>query len=299
MIFIARENIEDKLWNQCISESGNSLVYGTTWYLDEIVDSWDAYVWIKNGKYTAVFPIPYRIKFGIRYVYPPFFIQQLGVYSVEERVGELTIDAVSQLQLDYKFIELNMNYASEIGDSRNNFILRLNQPYLDLKKRFSKNHIRNIKKSQKSKLQYLDTVQVKSIVDYFKKDRGSTLSTFTEEDYVRFLGMCAEADKRSCLVVRGLFDGDKMIAGVILINYNGRLTFLFSGVSKVEKNSGGLFNLLNLVIEEFSESDLLLDFEGGSEKGLERFYKGFGGVLESYFFYKKNNLPKILKWIKR
>ena len=72
MIFKSRAHINDELWNSCIANAVNSLVYGTTWYLDAIIKNWDAFIWEEDGRYMAVFPIPNRSKLGVKYVYPPF-----------------------------------------------------------------------------------------------------------------------------------------------------------------------------------------------------------------------------------
>tara|TARA_B100000795_G_scaffold268890_1_gene256807 strand:+ start:3683 stop:4582 length:900 start_codon:yes stop_codon:yes gene_type:complete len=299
MIFKSRSNINDKLWNNCIASAINSLVYATTWYLDALIESWDAFVWEKEGIYIAVFPIPNRSRFGINYVYPPFFIQQLGVFSTVGNIENYTEEVLFLLEDKYNFIELNLNWKSGKGEERTNLILKLNKSFDQLKQNFSSNHKRNIKKSKKHNFIYRANIEVAHIIKNFRIDKGAEISIFREQDYHNFLNLCEVARNQSLLITRGLFEGDKLISGAVFIKFGNRLIFLFSGNSDKGKVSGGLFNLLNLVIEEFSGSNLILDFEGSSDEGLKRFYAGFGGNEENYFFYKKNNLPKVVKWLKK
>jgi hypothetical protein len=299
MIFKSRANINEELWNNCIANSINSLVYANTWYLDAIVENWDAYVWEKNGAYLAVFPIPNRNKFGVKYIYPPFFIQQLGLFSINDNIEVLAKEAIDQLEIDFKFTEINLNWRNNQGDKKVNVVLSLSKDYKDLLLGFSNNHKRNIKKSEKYNYDYKSNVKVKSIVRNFRNDRGADISTLKDKDYLDFINLCDIAEEKGVLETRGVFENEVLITGAVFMKYGNRLIFLFSGNSKEGKTSGGLFNLLNLVIKEYADFDLLLDFEGSTNEGLERFYKGFGGVEECYYFYKKNNLPKVLKWLKK
>jgi hypothetical protein len=299
MIFKTRSNIDDVLWNNCVANSINSLVYANTWYLDAVVENWGAYVWEERDVYTAVFPIPNGSKFGVKYVYPPFFIQQLGVFSVNDDIPELTKEALSKLNKDVKFTELNLNWKSEIGDQKTNVVLSLNKPYNDLLSEFSTNHKRNIKKAQKKKYKYNSDIAVQTIVDNFRNDKGVEIVTLEDNDYKNFINLCLIAKKKEVLVTRGVFKGEVLITGAVFMKFGKRLVFLFSGNSNEGKTSGGLFNLLNLVIEEFAGSELILDFEGSTNEGLARFYKGFGGEEECYYFYKQNNLSTVLKWLKK
>ena len=299
MILKSRSNINDLLWDNCIANSINSLVYANTWYLDAMAETWDAYIWGDEFVYRAVFPIPNKSKFGLKYIYPPFFIQQLGLFSLDDNIEEYTKLVLAQLEIDFKFIELNLNWKSNFGDRKTNIILSLNKSYDFLLSGFSNNHKRNLKKAQKNIFNYKAAVKVDLIVHTFRNNRGADISTLETSDYQRFINLCSVADSKKLLITRGLFNNDILITGAVFMKFGKRLIFLFSGNSPEGKASGGLFNLLNLVIKEFADSDMLLDFEGSTNKGLARFYKGFGGDEECYYFYKKNNLPKVLKWLKK
>ncbi|MFN9491862.1 MAG: hypothetical protein ACK57D_02300, partial [Sphingobacteriales bacterium] len=73
---VTRQDIDHQLWDACIDNTTNGLVYAKIDFLDLMSDQWDAIV-IDN--YRAIMPIPFRKKWGIRYVYQVPFIQQLGL----------------------------------------------------------------------------------------------------------------------------------------------------------------------------------------------------------------------------
>ena len=91
MEFLKRNQIDEKKWNDCVLKSSNGLVYALTWFLDGLAMNWCAYVREDKGCYVSVFPVPYKRKFGIKYVYTPFFIQQLGLFSLKYSKAEKRI----------------------------------------------------------------------------------------------------------------------------------------------------------------------------------------------------------------
>ena len=94
------------------------------------------------GDYEAVFPVPFRQKWGISYAYQPPFTQQLGMYSQQ---GSQVIDiegALSLLVERFSLIEIQLNSGNTIPDqfnitARPNFELALNAPYDALEAKYS------------------------------------------------------------------------------------------------------------------------------------------------------------------
>ena len=76
--FFTRKEIDIQKWNECIDNAANGLIYAYSYYLDAVCNNWDAIV-INN--YEAVMPLPWRKKYGLRYVYQAAFIQRLGIFG--------------------------------------------------------------------------------------------------------------------------------------------------------------------------------------------------------------------------
>ena len=167
MKFLKRHEIEDEKWNQCILQSPNGLIYAITWFLDKVAANWCAFVKEEEGNYTAVFPIPLKRKFGIKYVYPPFLVQQLGLFSPNYST-EKEDRVISFLEQKFKFIELNLNYNSKQGEIRKNLVLQLNLEYPVIQNSFSKNHFRNLKKAEKLGLKIINNPKFSDIIFLFR-----------------------------------------------------------------------------------------------------------------------------------
>lgn len=298
MKLIKRTEIDDKKWNDCVLKSPNGLVYGLTWFLDALVGDWNGIIIESNGSYEAVFPVPFRSKFGLKYVYPPFFIQQLGLFT-KEVVSEREVAFLKLLTSKYKFVELNLNYSSSIGEEQVNLVLGLKDEYESIRARFSKNHIRNINKADKSDLVLDEYCTAQDVISLFKNDRGADLATYTSKDYQNFSSLVDSQIKGKIATVIGVRSKGVLVCGAVFFRFKNRLTFLFSGNSQRGKDVGALFFLLNSVVKKYAKSGFMLDFEGSQNEGLQRFYKGFGATEENYRFYKVNNLPSILKRFKQ
>ena len=78
--YLEQHEIDKSAWDKCIEQSPNGLIYGYSFYLDHMADHWDGLV---MNDYEAVFPLPWRKKYGIHYLYQPFLTAQLGLFGKE------------------------------------------------------------------------------------------------------------------------------------------------------------------------------------------------------------------------
>lgn len=298
MKFLKRSEIEDDKWNECILKSTNGLIYGLTWFLDALTSNWCGFVIENDRRYEAVFPVPLRRKFGVKYVYPPFFIQQLGLFALQYSQKEEK-QAISLMKNKFKFIELNLNYKSEEGEVKTNLVLELNVDYAKIQNSYSKNHLRNLKKAKKFGLKLNKGTSPAEIISLFKSDRGLTLEKYSALDYQNLLNLCSKASLENSLISLGVKLNSILICGGLFMKFKSRIIFLFSGNSKQGKDSGALFFLLDTVIKMYAKSGFILDLEGSQDEGLNRFYTGFGALEENYRFLKINNLPVPIKRFKK
>src|SRR3954465_4726 len=75
---IPSQEIDAGKWNNCIINSEANKIYAKYNYLQHLADNWSGLV---INDYTAVMPIVWRKKWGIRYTYDAPFIQQLGLFG--------------------------------------------------------------------------------------------------------------------------------------------------------------------------------------------------------------------------
>lgn len=290
MKLIARHAINDEKWNDCVKHCSANLVYAFTWYLDEICPNWQGVITENDQEYLSCFPVPQRKKFGINYIYPPFFIQQLGLFSRD--ATESALPYLHLLSSKFKWIELNLNYLNQLptATEKCNLILSLKAAYATILSRYSSNHKRNLTKAQNQGIQIVEEKQVDTAIALFRQDKGQTLTKLKQHHYQSFKKVCQIAHSKGLFFGLSAIMQDKTICSALFFKYKNRITFIFSGNSQKGKETGALFLLLDAVIQKYANQNFLLDFEGSENEGLQRFYKGFGSIHEPYYFIKQNQL---------
>ena len=106
MEFLHRKEIDDQKWDEAIARSTAETLYPYSWYLDAAADNWSALV---MDNYRFVMPLIWKKKYGIRYLYHPFYTQQLGVFSGEYVDPTLITTFLKLLVKKYRFAIINFN----------------------------------------------------------------------------------------------------------------------------------------------------------------------------------------------
>lgn len=300
---LKHHEIDRHRWDECIRQSFNGIIYAYSWYLDIVCPMWEA---LADADYKVVMPLPAGRKFGIDYLYPPFFVQQLGVFSV----SRLT-DADVQRYLDavpkrYRYWELNMNTFNKLDTTRWHCIpnltheLDLIEPYEKLAAAYSENTRRNIKKAATAGFKATADVPREVIISLFREGRGRTIEKLSEPHYDLLRSLLRTIDGKGKLHVRAVTDANgEVMAGAFFVDSNGKVIFLFSGTAAEARNTGALAFLIDAFIQENAQKNLVLDFEGSNDMNLARFYKSFGAKECIYLQVRKNELPWPFKLFKK
>src|SRR5687768_15177930 len=126
--YLRRNEIDDELWNRCIDNASNGLVYAYTFYLDHMSKQWDALV---LGNYEAVMPLTWNRKYGINYLYQPAFVAASGVFGKIFNETD-TAKFIAAIPRKFRLIEISLNKDNEVDSGmdgvlmRNNYVLNLN-----------------------------------------------------------------------------------------------------------------------------------------------------------------------------
>lgn len=292
--------IDKKCWDDCIAKSFNGSVYAWSWYLDIVHPQWDALI---ENDYERVMPLTGKTKFGISYMFQPFFVQQLGIYSQsvlsETEVGNF-IYAIPE---KYKLIEYRLNEYNKVSNdwdfirNHRNVELDLIYDYQYIYNNYNKNTKRNLAKAESAGLCLDRNIYPEEIIRLFRDNRGKDVKHWNDEEYTRLLELIETAIYHECCFLAGAknIDGE-LIAGAVFMCSHDRIIFLFSGSDEKHKDKHALTFLLDNMIRDFSETQYIFDFEGSDNEGLARFYKGFGGKEIFYPEIKCNNLKGIFKF---
>ncbi|HEY0031378.1 MAG TPA: hypothetical protein VGC65_11505 [Bacteroidia bacterium] len=288
-------------WDACIHSSSNASIFAYSWYLDSVTEDWSALI---MDDYEAVFPIVSRSKYKIRYVYQPFFTRYFGVYSKARLSEKMVTEFMNSIPTENKHIEFclhekNTFYSKEYELKERKYqLLDLGASHEEIRKGFSENAIRNVKKAIKNGLKIRPDIAPERIVNLFKATKGNELEVFQATDYKRLIhlmNVCIDHKKGQSIAI---YDGGELCAAGFFMFSNNRFTFLKSGVTDAGKAKGAMHLLFDYFIKENAGKKYTLDFGGSSVENVARFYKNFGAKDCVYLQVKKNNLPKLVKWVK-
>ena len=298
--YLTHNKIDKKKWDYAIKHAFNGNIYAFSWYLDLIHEDWEALV---EDDYERVMPLTVGKKWGIGYVLQPFFAQQLGVFSTGILTGEHVINFIEKIPRKYPFVQINLNIHNhpdlqapyQLIRNRNH-LLDLIHNYRKLYSHYSQNTKRNLKKSRKFKLSLSKNLNPALVVELFRNNKGKQIKQLKDENYQRLLRLMYASIHKGKAITYGVYTiNNELCAAAFFLLENQHLIFLFSGSNQEARQNGAMTFLFDRVIEEFSGTQVVLDFEGSNNENLARFYHGFGSKEVYYNMLKYNLLPFPLK----
>lgn len=323
IIYLTHKDIDKQKWDDCISKSFNGIVYAYSWYLDVVCEGWEALI---EDDYRKVMPLTAGKKFGISYLYPPFFTQQLGVFSTDILSEETVPGFIKHIPDKFRFFEYNLNTFNKLSaaecqvKSNVNCELDLTDTYTEIFRKFADNTKRNIKKAQGKDLRVSPDVTIDELIKMFRDNRGRSIKNLKDEDYNMLKRIVERCSSRGFSKIIGVKSGQKLCAGGVFVSGKDhvrpevssvvsgsgkglsvagqKIIFLFSASNREAKGNGAMFFLIDYFIRENAQKKLALDFEGSNNPDLARFYKGFGSKECHYLQIRKNNLPWYIRWVK-
>ncbi len=300
--YLRHHQIDKKLWDECIRIAPEGIIYGYSWYLDLICEGWDALV---EDDYVSVMPLTRGRKYLMDYIYPPFFAQQLGVFSkkiLDRSICESFLNAIPEA---FRFVEMNLHISNKwIPESfskisKKDLILDMAKNYTDIRNNYHENHIRNLKKAEKNNLTLFKSANISEIISLFRKNRGRFVTNLQQSDYTILEKLTSAAKEHNMCRLWLVNDTDGIpCAGAAFFESHNTGIFVFSAVSSKGKDLAAMHFLIDNYIRENCNSLSKLDFEGSNNVDLARFYRGFGSTDYVYLQIKKNQLPLPWKWFK-
>ncbi len=282
---VKNKYINQTKWNDCIFDSINFRVFAHSWYLDIICEDWDALI---LNDYEAVMPLPYRVKNSHKYIFPPYFAPQLGVFSKMPINEELMLQFINAIPVDFSFAEVRLNTQNQVpkefeAEVNRTYLLTLIEPYVQLYSKFSQNTKRNIKKAEKEGLTILDNGSISELIKLFRNNKIASKSTFKKDDYKRLEKLMYVYSSMHFGELIMVYDKQNTLqAGAFFIVELSQAYFMFSGRGGQSDNNGALPFLINEFIKRHSGKNIVLDFCGSNSESLARFYHGFGSKPVNY-----------------
>lgn len=299
--YIQHEDIDKEKWDSCIKEAGNSLIYGYSWWLDNISPGWHALV---LNDYEAVMPLTWRKKYGIHYLYQPFCTAALGIFHKTSLTAPIEhfFNAIPSI---FKYWDIDINEENNIPDAhiniynRVNQILSLDRDYDTIKRKYSRLAKRTLIKANDNNLILIKNTDPEIIIDLYKKQYKDQ-HTNSLQEYDALKRCCEMAIDRH--MARGYIaqlPGGEIVAFYIVLEDKNFVYSLLGGSTEKGKKMGGFYFLTDAAIRERSNSNKIFRFEGSDIEGIYFFNRQFGALSKTYLHIKQNRLPFLIKLFKK
>ena len=284
----------------------NGLIYAESAYLDHMSANWDALV---LNDYEAVMPLTWKKKWGIQYIYQPAFIQQGGIFSKNKLPVKVMRIFLETAYAHFKFAEFTVNYMNSIDwkqpgvqvTMRNNFILQLGSGYKNIYSGYHSYIKQRLNRLKKFSMVYKHSTNPVETIELYKELYNSRMGSLTGKDYIQFGKLCKYLLKNNRVIIRQVYNSEEneLLASVVLLKDDHRIYNIISCIQPRGKKLLANYFLYNELIKEFSDEDIILDFEGSDIPGVSYFYNKFSGHNQQYSFLKFNRLPLPIKLLKR
>ncbi|MBX3257004.1 MAG: GNAT family N-acetyltransferase [Chitinophagaceae bacterium] len=299
--YIQHEEIDKKKWDMCIKNSENRLIYGYSWWLDDISPGWHALI---LNNYEAVMPLTWRKKYGIYYLYQPFCTAALGVFY-KKNINVSVYDFLKTIPPIYKYWDIDMNERNElpaddiITRQRKNQVLDLNKPYSIVRERYSRLAGRKLNKAKQHELVVVKDMDASTIIDLYKQQYRHAHRN-SSHDYTALANCCKHAVDRNMITTYTAQSPEGEIVSFYIVLHDGNFVYSLLGGSTPEgKTSGSFYFLTDAAIRDNCNTGKTFRFEGSDNEGIAFFNSQFGAVSITYLHIQQNNLPFPLRLFKK
>ena len=299
--YLTYENIDKVKWDNCIRHSFNGNIYARSWYLDQVHPGWEALV---EDDYLRVMPLTGNRKWGINYLFQPFFTQQLGIFSTGIINSRVINDFIAAIPVKYRFIQIRLNVHNKPHPEdyrlipNKNYLLDLIPRYPKLAAGYATNTRRNLKKALRSELSLMQGLDPKNLITLFRENKGREIKHWHERHYKSLQQLMYQAVYRDAGLMYGVYtQHNELCAGAFFLKDTRYLTLLFSATNSEARRNGAMTFLVDALLRQYAETDRVLDFEGSNNPDLARFYHGFGAQEVTYYTLEINRLKFPLNYI--
>ena len=300
--YISNQHIDKEKWDQCIAQSPNGLIYAYSWYLDAMAEQWDALV---LNDYETVMPLTWNKKYGIFYLYQPYFCASLGIFSKQPVTESIVENFLQAIPKKFKYWDFYLNQSNLFHipgfsfTERINYVLPLQKSYSEIFTSYRNNLKRNIKKAQDSSLQVKNNVPVDDIIQLAQQTMGR-ISAIEQSHFIRFKKVIEAAANNQKAETTGIYSAtNELLASAVFLFSNQRWYYILVGNHPNGKTLGASHYLIDRFIHSHAGENALLDFEGSDIRNLAFFYSSYGATTETYPAIRMNRLPVYLKWLKQ
>jgi hypothetical protein len=299
--YVKRKDLDVVKYDYCIENAIQSRMYAYSWYLDIVADNWD--VLILND-YEAVMPIPWKRKYGIKYVYPLLWVLELGVFYADNKTKIAAF--LATLFNKFRFVESKLNSTEKFISRKNQLVgkqfqtLSLKEVYPAIYSKYRKDRKKDIRKAV-----HLDLIEKwndipDKLIVLFKNNVGKRTPNILEHDYTILENLMLACLERKVGEILSIYDkNSNLVASGFFIKHKDVVTILVSSTDFKNRNNGANTFLIDRAIFKFQKNFNTFNFGGSSIKSIAKYFLSFGAKTEDYQQVKYNKLPFLLRFFKK
>lgn len=301
--FVAHTDINREKWDRCVAQSPFAIAYAFSWYLDRICTRWDALI---SGDYLYVMPLVNNRKYGFRYIYQPFFTQQLGVFSALETSESVVNQFLKAIPESFRLIDMNLNIGNTFHNTPPHFKasttyhLSLNSSFEKIQSAYNTNTKRNIQKALQNRLSASASSDIDRFISFTQSNISTKAPEIKSQHYVAFQEIIRFALENKLGEIHVVTNESGIwLAAVFFLKSRQTAIYLSASSTSEGIEKSAMFLLIDNFIQENAGSNMTLDFEGSNIQGVARFYAGFGAEPQTYSSVHINRLPWPLNRLKK
>lgn len=290
ILHLRHTDIDKQRWDATIAEAVNSMPYAFSWYLDAVSPGWEA---LATPDYGYVMPLPVKVKYGIRYLINPRWVQQLGVFSStppSAHIISLFVRRIPYLAYDFNInysnlatlrntaIRLPSTLRSAVASVRNNYVIDVTGGMQVVRSRYDANTRRSMARAHDCHLEIDDIDRDEFITLWCAENQDNP-----PEQHLRLPALVSAAERHGSAILQGVWREGVLIAAVFAIRTKDRVVFLAPVSTSEGKRCCAMFLMVDHLLKEWCcRYNLLFDCEGSMLPGVARFYRGFSPLNHPY-----------------
>lgn len=299
--YLRHQEIDRERWDATVA-AANSVVYANSWYLDVASPGWDALI---LDDYEAIMPLTWKRKMGIRYLFQPYFTQQLGILASTPQTHSLVKEFLVAIPTKFRYVNIQLNTANEMDDlpgwgieQRVTHHLHLGSQHDLLQNAYNTNRRRDLRKAMDAGLTVSELWDPELIISGMKRELAARTG-LKDRDWQLLINLMNTARTHRCASSFGAYAAGRLLSAETFLIW-GRYVIYWAGFTTAEGRELGSSTLVfDHVVRQFAGQELTFDFEGSMIPGVARFFRSFGAKEVPYWRVVRNRLPWPLRLLKR
>lgn len=278
--------IDFEKYTKCLESSEQRNWYARKEVLDELSGNWEVLVY---EDYKAVLPVPLHQKFGFTFVIMPLFCQQLGIFSVKD--DPIVNDQIlKSLRKNYKVLLYSFNHLNTFSENLNtkkNYTIAISDHTLLRRRKYFKGRKSTVKSAQH--LIYKE-IELNEEHIFFIENNFKGLTK--KKDIKKFIEYMNFLNQQNSLKLCAAYMEEKLINIAVLVSEDSRLSLLGLINDESYKTQNGASFLIDKILNIYIHQKEF-NFMGSNIRGIEIFFKSFGGELQEYFYMESAILKNL------